>query len=150
MTTTARRSSSRAIAGGTSIRRPGQSVAPDDADAGLDPEPDSPDRADDFSVFEDPFSDGFSEALSVTVSDPFSDPFDDPSLSAAVSPSPEDDALFTAARRSFLAHPEPLKWIAGGANAFRTGPEPHRGHCSGAGSWTPWMTSNRRPQAAQS
>ena len=79
----------------------------------------------------------------------------DPSLSGLVSEplSPSFEAelpLFTAARRSFLAQPEPLKWIAGAANAFRTGPDPHNGHCSGAGSLTPWMTSNRRPHAAQS
>jgi len=54
-----------------------------------------------------------------------------------------------ADRRSFLAQPEPLKTIVGGANALRIGPEPHSGHASGAGSCTPWMTSKRRPQAAQ-
>jgi hypothetical protein len=52
-------------------------------------------------------------------------------------------------RRSFLAQPEPLNTIVGGANALRIGPEPHKGHASGAGSLTPWMTSKRRPHAAQ-
>lgn len=87
--------------------------------------------------------------------DVFSDDFDEaspsPPLSEPGSASFDADALlFTAARRSFLAQPDPLKWIAGAANAFRTGPDPHSGHCSGAGSLTPWMTSKRRPHAAQS
>jgi hypothetical protein len=55
-----------------------------------------------------------------------------------------------AARRSFFAQPEPLKWMAGGAKALRTGAPPHSGHAVGPSAWTPWMTSNRRPQAAQS
>ena len=57
--------------------------------------------------------------------------------------------LLAADRRSFLAQPEPLKTIVGGANALRMGPEPHSGQASGAGSFTPWMTSKRRPHAAQ-
>ena len=57
-----------------------------------------------------------------------------------------DDA---PARRSFFAQPEPLKWIAGAANALRTGPLPHNGQLVGPSSCRPWMTSNRRPQAAQ-
>jgi hypothetical protein len=52
-------------------------------------------------------------------------------------------------RRSFFAQPEPLKTMAGGAKALRIGPDPHSGHASGAGSLTPWMTSKRRPHAAQ-
>jgi hypothetical protein len=128
-----------------SIRRRGQSLEPDDVDAGLDVEPDSPDE------------------LDVVEVDVFSGVFDDPSPPESLSLSPEslslspedaspspDDVLFTAARRSFLAQPDPLKWMAGAAIALRTGPEPHSGHCSGGPSWTPWMTSNRRPQAAQS
>jgi hypothetical protein len=126
-----------------SIRRPGQSLEPDAVDAGLDPEPDSPgelEEVDEVDVFSDVFSGVFDDP---SPSDPLSPSLED------VSPSP-DDRLFTAARRSFLAQPEPLKWTAGAANALRTGPEPHNGQCSGGPSWTPWMTSNRRPQAAQS
>jgi hypothetical protein len=55
-----------------------------------------------------------------------------------------------AAWRSFLAQPDPLKWIAGAAMAFRTGPLPHSGQDVGGSAWTPWITSKRRPQAAQS
>lgn len=67
------------------------------------------------------------------------------------SPLSSDDflPLLAADRRSFFAQPEPLKTIVGGANALRIGPEPHSGHASGAGSFTPWMTSKRRPHAAQ-
>ncbi|HET9082860.1 MAG TPA: hypothetical protein VFN41_00540 [Candidatus Limnocylindrales bacterium] len=52
-------------------------------------------------------------------------------------------------RRSFFAQPEPLKTMVGGAKALRIGPDPHSGQASGAGSLTPWMTSKRRPHAAQ-
>jgi hypothetical protein len=82
--------------------------------------------------------------------DAFSDDFDDPSASEPFSDSPVAVPLFTAARRSLLAQPDPLKWMAGGANALRIGPEPQSGQLSGPGSLTPWMTSKRRPQAAQS
>jgi hypothetical protein len=54
------------------------------------------------------------------------------------------------ARRSFLAQPVPLKWIAGAANAFLTGPPSHSGHVVGSSAWTPRRTSNRLPQFAQS
>lgn len=53
------------------------------------------------------------------------------------------------ARRSFLAQPDPLKWIAGAAKTLRTGPLPHNGQLVGPLSFRPWMTSNRRPQAEQ-
>jgi len=52
--------------------------------------------------------------------------------------------------RSFLAQPEPLKWIVGGEKAFFTGPRPHNAHAVGPSSWTPRTTSKRRPHAAQS
>jgi hypothetical protein len=55
-----------------------------------------------------------------------------------------------ALRRSFFAQPEPLKWTAGAAIAFRTGPDPHSGHAAGGSACTPWIASNRRPHAAQS
>jgi len=63
---------------------------------------------------------------------------------------PEPAPERTPARRSFLAQPDPLKWTAGAWIALRTGPEPHTGQDAGGSAWTPWMTSNRRPQAAQS
>jgi hypothetical protein len=55
-----------------------------------------------------------------------------------------------ALRRSFFAQPDPLKWIAGAANAFRTGPDPHSGQTVGGSAWTPWIASKRRPHAEQS
>lgn len=54
------------------------------------------------------------------------------------------------ARRSFFAQPEPLKWMAGGANAFFTGPPPHVGQVDGPSACTPWTASKRVPHAAQS
>ena len=39
-------------------------------------------------------------------------------------PRSRDDPGATVARRSFFAQPEPLKWTAGAANAFFTGPLP--------------------------
>ena len=76
----------------------------------------------------------------------------DPEPTSPLSPPSVADFLpaVAAARRSFFAQPEPLKTIVGGAKALRTGPDPHDGQVSGEGSWTPWMTSKRRPQAAQS
>ena len=120
---------------GNSIRRLDQSLEPDDVDAGLDDDPEVVAESPDDDVFSDDFGDA---SPSLPVSDPLSPSFD------------ADALLFAAASRSFLAQPDPLKWIAGGANAFRTGPDPHSGHCSGDGSLRPWITSNRRPHAAQS
>jgi hypothetical protein len=73
-----------------------------------------------------------------------------PSAGAAASPAfaPEPDVAVE--RRSFLAQPDPLKWIAGAVKALRTGPPPHEGQLVGPSAWTPWMTSNRVPQLAQS
>jgi hypothetical protein len=54
------------------------------------------------------------------------------------------------ADRSFFAQPEPLKWIAGVLNPFRSVPSaPQLGQNRGAGSWIPWMTSVRCPQLEQ-
>jgi len=117
---------------GIFIRRSGQSLDEEDVvdDVDVDVDEDEPEDEDDASPL-----DAFSEA---EVGELFS------RLSSEVFfPPPEAD------RRSFLAQPEPLKTIVGGANALRIGPEPHSGHASGAGSFTPWMTSKRRPQAAQ-
>jgi hypothetical protein len=94
------------------------------------------------------------------------EPDDVPSLDDAVpsvgaglalpdpSPLPSDEVVFAddgaaVARRSFFAQPLPLKWMAGGANALRTGPSPHNGQLVGPSSLMPWTTSKRRPQAAQ-
>ena len=44
--------------------------------------------------------------------------------------------------RSFLAQPEPLKWIAGETIALRSVPsKPQLGQKFGAGSLIPWITS---------
>jgi hypothetical protein len=59
-------------------------------------------------------------------------------------PSPDRDRL-AAELRSFLAQPEPLNTIVGGAKAFRTGDSPQIGQTPGPTSFTPWITSNRCP-----
>jgi hypothetical protein len=81
---------------------------------------------------------------------PSESPVEDPvsPLRAAESPEPDDEDA--DARRSFFAQPVPLKWTAGAAKALRTGPPPHDGQLVGPSAWTPWMTSNRVPQLAQS
>jgi hypothetical protein len=73
-------------------------------------------------------------------------------VTGAVPSSALDDRALDgdAARRSFFAQPDPLKWMVGGANAFLIGPRPHDGHVVGGSAWTPWTTSKRVPQAAQS
>jgi hypothetical protein len=70
--------------------------------------------------------------------------------SDASPPDPEPAAERLLACRSFFAQPEPLKWTVGAAMALRTGPEPHSGQADGGSPYTPWTTSKRRPQAAQS
>jgi hypothetical protein len=85
--------------------------------------------------------------------DPASDDADLSAPTEAGSDAPssdaDDDDDLTALRRSFLAQPEPLKWMAGAANALRTGPPPHSGQVVGGSAWTPCMTSKRWPHAAQ-
>jgi hypothetical protein len=73
-------------------------------------------------------------------SDAGSLPFDSPATAFLVG-APED-------RRSFLAHPLPLKTMVGGANARLTGPS-HSGHWWGPDSLRPRKTSNRWPQEVQ-
>jgi hypothetical protein len=73
----------------------------------------------------------------------------------SVPPWPSDEAALAdpgvaVARRSFLAQPEPLKWTAGAANALRTRSLPQAGQADGPSTWTPCITSKRRPQAEQS
>jgi hypothetical protein len=70
-----------------------------------------------------------------------------PSLVAAAGCSSDRlAALRAAAPRSFLAQPDPLKWIAGVTNPLRTGPPPQAGQVVGPSAWTPWITSKRCPQ----
>jgi hypothetical protein len=78
------------------------------------------------------------------------DPDDSPSFFEPPSPLAFETPGVAVARRSFFAQPEPLKWIAGAANAFLSGPPPHSGQTVGSGEWTPRRTSDRRPQFAQS
>ena len=128
---------------------------PDDADED-EPLEDavSPDVEDDADEDED------DDLSSDDVEDPLSPP-DPPSFDVeALEPlEPSDDESsdlgrdvpgLAVARRSFLAQPVPLKWIAGAAKAFFTGPPPHSGHVVGSSAWTPRRTSNRLPQFAQS
>ena len=76
-----------------------------------------------------------------------------PSLAPSLAPSPDDafDARVAfALPRSFLAQPEPLKWIVGGANSLRIVPSrPHDGQKLGPGSLIPWRMSARWSQAVQ-
>jgi hypothetical protein len=76
-------------------------------------------------------------------------PFEPPSLDDAT-PSPELELLLLALLaplvedRSFLAQPEPLKWIAGVASALRIPPSnPQLGQKRGPASLIPWITSTR-------
>jgi hypothetical protein len=62
--------------------------------------------------------------------------------------SPEEDRDARVAPdeppRSFLAQPEPLKWMVGGANRLRSVPSaPHDGQNFGPGSLIPWRMSAR-------
>lgn len=58
--------------------------------------------------------------------------------------------LALAVDRSFFAHPEPLKWMAGVESAFRIVPSaPHTGQNRGPASLMLWITSVRFRQFAQ-
>jgi hypothetical protein len=65
------------------------------------------------------------------------------------------DALFAAlvrddAPRSFLAQPDPLKWIVGDENCLRIVPSrPHAGQKTGPWSLIPWRMSARWSQEVQ-
>jgi hypothetical protein len=95
-----------------------------------DPEPDresepEPDRE------SDPDPELPSEPLSLDSPEP------DAALAAALVPAPE-------LPRSFFAHPDPLKWIAGAANCLRIEPSaPHDGQKCGPGSLIPCRMSAR-------
>jgi len=115
-----------------------------DDDARLDDAP-SPD-------VEDGLAASFEDELELSLPDPpsfdvaaLADESDDDSSDLGL-----DDPVLAVARRSFFAQPVPLKWIAGAANAFFTGPPPHRAHVVGSSAYTPRRTSNRLPQFAQS
>jgi hypothetical protein len=70
---------------------------------------------------------------------------DEPSL---LPPPADRDAL--EAPRSFLAHPDPLKWIVGGANSLRIVPcAPQDGQKCGPGSFRPRRMSTRWSHAEQ-
>jgi hypothetical protein len=124
---------------------------PSDEDVPLD-DPESPEPLEPLDDEEDEDDElSFEEA-----SPPDPPSFVDPALpleleSEDVSSRVERDAPGLAvARRSFLAQPVPLKWIAGAAKAFLIGPPPHSGQVVGSSEWTPRRTSNRFPQFAQS
>ena len=76
---------------------------------------------------------------------------DSPGLASPPDPSPFAPAFVRlAAPRSFFAQPDPLKWIAGGANALRIVPSaPQAEQKSGPLSLTPWRMSVRWLQAEQ-
>jgi hypothetical protein len=87
---------------------------------------------------------------------PASDPEPDPSPPEVPESEPPPDASLDAAfvdfaraldvLRSFFAQPEPLKWIDGAENPFRTGPSWQRGQVVGPSALMPWITSKRCPQ----
>jgi hypothetical protein len=114
-------------------------------------EPDEPEAPEDSDEPEEPDAPDFDPLDSPDPEPPSDDPFDPPSL-----PESPDLAPAAAARvalalpRSFLAQPEPLKWIVGAANCLRRVPSrPHDGQNCGAGSLIPWRMSERWPQAVQ-
>lgn len=80
---------------------------------------------------------------------------DAPAPGAAAAPGAGSAAGFalpgvTVAERSFFAHPEPLKWIAGGANDFVIDPTvAQSGQTFGPWPWMAWTTSIRWPQREQ-
>jgi hypothetical protein len=106
---------------------------PEDSEPDDEPEPDPEPSPDDDEEDEEP--------------DP-SEP-DEPDPSATFEPA---DALVPGLEppRSFFAHPEPLKWMVGGANSLRIVPSlPHDGQNCGPGSLRPWRMSVRWSQAVQ-
>jgi hypothetical protein len=102
-----------------------------------DSEPDEEDELDD-EPDPEPSPDDEDDEPDPSEPDP-SDPFELP-----------DDFVPLDPPRSFLAHPDPLKWIVGGANSFRIVPSlPHDGQNCGPGSLRPWRMSVRWSQAVQ-
>jgi hypothetical protein len=115
--------------------------APDEAlflSAGLEEAPDDWSRDDAPSLVELPSRDDAPSVLDVPPDDPVeSDPPSDAAAAFVL------DAL--AELRSFLAQPEPLKWIDGAENAFRTGAASQTGHSVGPASSIRWIASKRCP-----
>ena len=105
-----------------------------------DPDPDEPDEEPSDEEPEEP------EEPEPVEPDPDEDPSPDDDLSS-FPPSDEDereDRVPDDDPRSFFAHPDPLKWIVGGANSLRIVPSsPHDGQNSGPGSLRPWRMSVR-------
>jgi len=99
-------------------------------------------------------SDAVDDAVALSLEEAFGDALCPSELDPAPSPAGVASSCFVvreglAVRRSTLAHPAPLKRIAGGANAFFTGPPPHVGQAVGPDAVMPCETSNLAPQAAQ-
>lgn len=121
----------------------------------FDDDPPSPPPSEDGDeALSDPFEDSLEAEAPSEALEPDS-PDDPPSDPPEPEPEPPSPAAFETpgvdvARRSFFAQPDPLKWIAGVAKAFFSGPPPHNGHTVGSSEWTPRRTSDRWPQAAQS
>jgi hypothetical protein len=96
-----------------------------------------------------PESDDLPESLELSDDDSLDDDsLDDDSLDDDEEDE-DDDFRAELELRSFFAQPVPLKWMLGALNALRIVVAPQLGHRSGPASFTPWMTSNRRPQVEQ-
>jgi hypothetical protein len=111
---------------------------PEDSEPDDEPEPDPEPSPDDDDEDEEP-----------DPSEPDPSEPDEPDPSAPFEPA---DALVPGLEppRSFFAHPEPLKWMVGGANSLRIVPSlPHDGQNCGPGSLRPWRMSVRWSQAVQ-
>jgi hypothetical protein len=111
----------------------------DEPDESFVPEPDD---EDDDEPDPDPSESFFAVAAPSPLVDPASEPLEVP-----LSDPLDDDAFRALAPRSFFAQPEPLKWIVGAVNAFRTSWLPQTGQLVGPASLTPRSTSKRCPLA---
>jgi hypothetical protein len=120
----------------------------DDPDDSFVPEPDDsffvpgPVDEDEDEPGPDPSESFFAGAGPSALGDAPSEPLEVP-----LSDPLDDDAFRALAPRSFFAQPEPLKWIVGALNAFRTSWLPQTGQLVGLASYTPWSTSKRCPLA---
>jgi hypothetical protein len=123
---------------------------PDELD--LPDEPDEPDEPDDPESLDEldrpeselPDSDEAAFSLDAELPSP------DAELPSPDALAADDDFDLAALPRSFLAQPDPLKWIVGGANSLRIVPSsPQDGQNSGPGSFRPWRMSVRWSQAVQ-
>ncbi len=119
-------------------------------DVELEPDPESePDREPESEPDREPESEPDREPELDSEPAPEPEPEPEPVPEPLSSFPPSDDAFDDRvpepdAPRSFFAHPEPLKWIVGGANCLRSVPSrPHDGQNFGPGSLIPWMMSAR-------